>query len=145
MAESSVEVLIEKPVEVVFATLLDDEKTKEWLTGFDGIETLEGTAGEVGCRSKVSFSQKGRTVELIETILSRTDNEEISFQFESKPMVAFTQVRLTPEWKSTRLTATTRVEPKGWINRLLLPLMKSAMRNRQAQDYERFKGVVEAL
>ncbi len=62
------EIEIDKPIADVYAAFRDPDNLPRWLTGLQKTVQISGTPGEVGSVSKQIYLERGRTVEMIETI-----------------------------------------------------------------------------
>ena len=77
------EVIIDKPADEVLRLFDSTENLYEWMEGLENFEHLEGTAGEVGAKSKLSFKMGKRSMELIETILTENLPDEYKVSYDS--------------------------------------------------------------
>ena len=74
---------IEAPLNKVIELFENPDNLKEWQDGFISIESISGTPGEVGSKSKLTYEK----LTLIETILRNELPEEFKANYEHKHMV----------------------------------------------------------
>ena len=77
---------IKKPINEVVALFDNPENLSEWQDGFIRMETISGTPGEVGSKSRMLYKMGKGTMELIETILVNDLPNELKGQYEHKHM-----------------------------------------------------------
>ena len=78
------EIDIDLPREKVVELFDNPENLKHWQPGFVGMKHMEGTPGEVGSKTHLKYQMGKRTVEMVETILSRDMPEGFSATYEAK-------------------------------------------------------------
>jgi hypothetical protein len=77
---------INAPREKVIELFDSFDNLKEWQDGYQGHEAVEGTPGEVGAKTKLTYHMRGRPMELIETITKRDFPHEFSGTYDHKHM-----------------------------------------------------------
>jgi uncharacterized membrane protein len=140
--ESSV--TINKPVSDCWDYFMNEENLGKWLQGYQSTETIEGEPMTVGSKHRMKFEEKGRPMEFIETVTAVEPNKEFSFQLDHKMMTAQVQVLFKEEGGKTVVTQISENQAKGFMMKLMVPLMKGSMRKRQQGQYQTFKELVEA-
>ena len=70
--------MINKPIEEVIRLISDVNNLREWQPGLESFETFEGTQGMEGAKSKLLIKHRGRTMELVETIIKRDFKSDLS-------------------------------------------------------------------
>lgn len=63
------EVVINAPLEQLVSLWEDDQYCGEWQDGFQSIELIEGIKNQPGAKSRILFTQRGKEMELMETII----------------------------------------------------------------------------
>ena len=69
------EIEIDKPLDEVYAAWQRPENLPRWLTGLQRTEPISGKPGEVGSRTRQIYLERGRTVEMIETITAHEEDD----------------------------------------------------------------------
>lgn len=134
---------IHEPVEKVWETLMNPDALKQWLTGFVSAEPLTGTIGEKGSTSKLKLLERGKEMEIIETVLQAKPHQQYSFTMTHKTFEAETDIRLISFGQRTELIQTVQFFPKGFLMKLFVPLMKGTMKKRMANELFRLKNFIE--
>lgn len=78
------EIMIDLPRARVVELFDDPENLAKWQEGLQSFEPLSGTPGEPGATSKLTYNINGRTLEMIETIVTRNLPDEFSGTYDAK-------------------------------------------------------------
>lgn len=79
-----IELEINKPRNEMLVLFQDVEFMKKWQPGFQSLEVLDGQPGEVDSKSKLTYLSKGKTSEIIETIILKELPNRFDFLYEAK-------------------------------------------------------------
>jgi ligand-binding SRPBCC domain-containing protein len=134
---------INAPVEIVWDKLMDPENLKHWVTGFQSVEHLTGNIGEAGSTSKLRFMERGKEVEILETVLSCKPCQQYTSSMEHSSFTAESDFRLVSFGHRTDLVQTVNFRPKSFLMKLLLPIVKGAMKKRNLNELSRLKDFIE--
>lgn len=134
---------IQQPIKQVYALLLDESKVNLWLKGLQKIETISGTPGEAGFKGKYTFVENNRTVIFHEEITEVDPGQSFSSIMHSDGLIMEGHTKLEDLSGSTRLIVHQNVRGKTFFMKLMMPFLKGMMRKRQAEDFYRFKQLVE--
>lgn len=136
-------VFVDRPVEEVFARLLDLERSPEWAVDFGVVERSKVTDGPsgVGTRFRAVDQMLGRRNEYEVEITALEQNRYLAAAW-SEPIGGGWQARFEEKEGGTDLTFAGEMEPTGFI-RLLAPLMGLLGRRATRRDLHRFKRWVE--
>mgnify|MGYP001814700269 CR=1 FL=1 len=74
---------INKPLDEVIEKFKDPEGVKHWMEGFQKMEHLSGTPGEVGATTNFHFLHKKKEMIIHETILEQNLPNQIKFAYKS--------------------------------------------------------------
>ena len=80
----TLEIDINLPVSKVVELFDSTENMYKWMDGLQSFETIEGTPGEAGAKSKMAFLSGKREIEMIETITVKNLPDEFSATYEAK-------------------------------------------------------------
>ncbi len=139
------EIEIDKPIADVYQAFRDPENLPRWLTGLQQTVQISGTPGEVGSVSKQIYLERGRTVEMIETITAHEPGKYFAGTLEGPGMSGTLRVDFADrDGTSTLMRFSGDIEPCGFMMSIMMPFMKGAIRKRQMGDLENFKQLVEA-
>lgn len=134
---------IKASVEQVYALLSDDTKVSLWLKGLVQLERISGSPGQVGFQGKYTFVENNRTVIFYEEITAVEPGRSFSTQMQSNGLTMEGHTTLADLGGSTRLRVQQKVKGKTFFMKLMIPFLKGMMRKRQAEDFRRFKQLVE--
>lgn len=134
---------INKPVEKVWELFMNPDNLKHWLTGFVSAEHISGNVGETGSVSKLKFMERGKLVEVIETVMAATPNQQYSFEMEHNAFHAKTDIRLVSFGNRTEFIQTVEFFPKGLMMKLMMPIVKGAMKKQMANELINLKNFIE--
>jgi len=137
------EIEIERPVSEVYRQFSDPDNLPRWISGLQRIEQIEGAPGEVGSVSKHIYLEKGRIVEMIETITAHEPERHFEGELETTGMKCTIQVDFVDRGDSTLMRFRCDFHSQGLMMKLMMPFMKGHIRERQSGDMQRFKRLVE--
>lgn len=140
---TKVTITINQPVETVWNKLMNPDNLKFWLTGFISAEHVSGEYGKTGAISKLKFKERGKEMEITETVTSIKSNQQYSFTMTSTAFNAETDIRLISFGNRTEMIQTVQFFPKQFFMKLFMPLVKGAMKKRMENELIRFKNFVE--
>ena len=138
------EILIHKPLDEVYAAFDNPENMPRWLTGLQRTEQISGEPGQVGSVSKQIYLERGRIVEMIETITAHEPGRSFAGTLEAPGMKGTLRVAFEDRGDSTVLRFSGDFKGCSLIMRLLMPFMRGSINRRQVGDLETFKRLVEA-
>ena len=140
---SKVTITINHPVETVWEKLMNPDNLKFWLTGFVSVTHVSGDYGKAGSVSKLKFLERGKEMEVIETAVLIKPNQQYTFNMSSMSFDADTDIRLVSFGNRTEMIQTVQFFPKQFMMKLMMPLIKGAMKKRMENELIRFKNLVE--
>lgn len=82
--EYTTEVIIDLPRSRVIELFDDADNLKKWQPGLQGMEHLSGEPGQPGAKSKLIYDERGRTLEMVETIVQNDLPERFLVTYEAK-------------------------------------------------------------
>ena len=138
------EVEIDRPVAEVYAAFKNPDNLPRWLTGLQRTEQISGQSGEVGSKSRQVYLERGRTIEMIETITEHVPGERFAGHLQGPGMQAEIEVEFVEMGDRTKVRMRSALLSRSFGMRLMLPFMRGSVRKRQEGDLRRFKELVEA-
>ncbi|MEO9802501.1 MAG: SRPBCC family protein [Reichenbachiella sp.] len=137
-------IVIAKSVDQVYQLISNPDRACEWITGLKKVELQSGNASEIGSMTKYVFEERGKEVTFMEELLSITPNAHFSFRLDSDQVVMESETHLKAIGNdNTEVMMSNAVAGKGFFMKLLMPLMKKSMINRQQKDLFNLKGLLE--
>lgn len=138
-----VTITINRPPEKVWELFMNPGNLQYWLTGFISAEHLSGNIGETGSVSKLKFMERGKVIEVTETVLIAKPNQQYACMMKHTTFEAETDIRFISFGQRTEMIQTVQFFPKGFFMKLLMPIVKGAMRNRTENELFSFKNFAE--
>jgi uncharacterized membrane protein len=142
MAQFKTSILIQRPVDVVFAMVSNYQNSSRWVSG--ALEHQQMSPGPIGVgtviRTRGHFM--GQQVEAIRTVSAYEPNARYAFR-SAYQQVPFTNTFVfEPLPNGTQLTATVEGEPTG-LYKAAMPLILSLIRQQLEGDLRRLKKLLE--
>jgi uncharacterized membrane protein len=137
------EIEIDRPVSDVYQQFSNQDNLPRWITGLQRIEQLEGTPGEVGSISKHIYLEKGRVIEMIETITAHEPEKRFTGELTTDGMQCTIHVDFVDKGDRTLMRFRSDFRSQGLVMKLMMPFMKGHIRARQEGDVQKFKALVE--
>jgi len=135
---------IDRPLKDVYAAFNNPDNLPRWISGLQRTEPISGTPGQVGARTRQIYLERGRTVELIETITAHEPMKRFAGEIDGQGVNCAIHVEFADRGRSTLVVARCDVRSRSFMLSLMLPFIKSSIRKRQGNDFERFKSLLEA-
>lgn len=135
---------VNAPVEKVWGIFMDPDSMQHWLTGFISAEHISGPKVQPGSVNKIRFKERGREIEVIETVLEVRANEQYSFRMEHKSLESLITVRFVSIGQVTEIIQTVQFSAKGFFMKLMMPLMKGGMKKGMLRDLQNLKSFIES-
>ena len=131
--------LINRPVDTVFAYLIDVSNDVHWRTGITASGMRSGQSLEPG---SIGYSRVGDD-DFEWRVVSYIAGESIDWELLSAPIQGRGGYRLVPVDGGTQFTLVADVEPSG-VYRLLGPLFAWMGRRRNQADVEKLRDILES-
>lgn len=137
------EVEINKPLGEVYRAFNNSDNMPRWIQGLQRTEQVSGSPGEVGSVTKQIYLERGRTIEMIETLTAHEPERYFAGTLEGPGMRSDLRVEFIDRGDKTGVRFSSDFKPDSLMMRLMLPFMKGAIRKRTSGDLETFKQLVE--
>ena len=135
---------VDRPLKDVYAAFNNPENMPRWLAGLQRTEQISGRAGEVGSKTRQIYLERGRTVELIETMTAHEPMKRMSGNLEGPGMNCAIHIEFVDKGDRSVVIARTEMQSRSFMMSLMLPFIRGAVRKRQSGDLHRFKKLMEA-
>ncbi|MGB2959464.1 MAG: SRPBCC family protein [Bacteroidota bacterium] len=139
--ETTVEIV--QPPEIVAEAFLDPANAVHWTTDLERLEVISGNPGEVGSAAHLHYAQKGRPHVLVDVLEETVPNQYFRSRVEGGGLKAHVETWLRRRNDRTEVTIRWRGSGTRLVTRLLLPLLRGAIRRRTQSDLATFKKLVE--
>ena len=138
------EIMVDKPLEESWNVMQDEEKMSEWLEGFQKVEYVSGTTGNVGAVSNVYFITDGQEMTIKETIMAIKPNESIEMLFESDFMNMDYTLKMTSFNGKTKINSNTNAKGNGMFSKSIMALIGSSLKTQEETNLTNLKKTIEA-
>lgn len=137
------EIVINRPVEVVFAAVTDIAGWRRWQPGL--LESRQTTSGPVGVGTqavtvRVNF---GRRFQIRVDVTEFVPNHRLAFRSVSGPITVMIRMTLTPVAGGTRLHQLTEGAPHGFFN-VAQPVLARPLKKEMPDGLARLKALLES-
>jgi hypothetical protein len=138
------ELPIKKPRAEVWQAFDNPENMKVWQPSLIDFETFEGTQGQPGAVSKLTFRENEREFSLIEKVTGREEPSQLDGIYENEFADNMISNRFVEQGSDQTLwIVETEFKFKTLIMKIMGPLMKKKLVARTENDMQRFKEMVE--
>ena len=100
---------INQPVEKAWELFMDPGNLQHWLTGFVSAEHLSGNPGEAGSVSKLKFLERGKVMEVTETVSIVKPNQQYAFTMKQETFESEVDVRFVSFGQRTEMIQTVQL------------------------------------
>lgn len=138
------EVIVNKPASEAMAVAGDVEKMKEWLPGFQKIEHISGTPGEVGAVSKVYCINEGQEMVIKETITEFVPGKSMKMKFEESFMNMDYEMICIPMNRKTKMISKTDAKGNGIFAKSMMVLISGMIEKQEVNNLKNLKETIES-
>ena len=142
MIQHEVTIHLNKPVEQVFAFLMDTSKLSTWQSNLIKSEPLTAGPLRTGSRFREVRRINNKETEIQGEITALEPNKRLETKTATKPQ-AMVSYSLTPEHDGTRLIYKFALVTSG-LMRLLEPMIASSIKKGTDQDFQKLKQILES-
>ena len=137
------EVIVDLPRKKVVELFDSTENLFKWQPTLVDFEHLEGNPGTKGAKSKLSYDERGRTMEMIETIIEMNLPNEMISVYESKGVYNYNVSKFVEEGsEKTRWIMETEFKFSGFM-KLFGFFMRGAFPKETLSSMNKFKEFAE--
>jgi uncharacterized protein YndB with AHSA1/START domain len=132
-------IVIDKPVEQVFAYVTDGSNAPKWQ---GGLEAVEGQASPVGAQYTEVRKFMGREMRSVLEVTAFEPHTRWGVKVVKGPVPYEVTVQLEPQDHSTRMTTRIVGEPTGFF-KVAEGMVKGQLEKSIEEDNQRLKGILE--
>ncbi|MEZ5072796.1 MAG: hypothetical protein R2751_18035 [Bacteroidales bacterium] len=137
-----VQTSVEASPELVMQSLISKENLAKWQEGLLSHDMIRGNYGEVGSESALVFEGRKGSLEMTETVLSRTDPGLWIVRYRSRGVINDVKNEFLLQEDGTTLWKATHVFRFRGMMSLMAPFMKTAFQANTQLTMERFRAFV---
>lgn len=139
-----IELDIDAPADTVWRAFNNPDHLPRWQPSLQSYEGISGEPGWPGAVSLLVYHEKGRRIEMTETVREREEGRRYAGSYENAWSVNDMTCTFTPlDDNTTRWHAVVQYRLKGWV-KLLSLMLRNGIRARVLDDMLRFKALVES-
>lgn len=139
-----IEIEVERPLREVYAAFNHPDNLPRWIQGLQRTEVISGEPGQIGAKTRQIYLERGRIVEMVETITAHEPERYMAGILDGQGFQATMEVNFIDRGERTGIHFRTNFQGQSILMRLMLPFIKGPMRKRSCGDLESFKRLVEA-
>ena len=144
--EFSHEVLIDKPIALVWAYTNNVENLKFWANGYIGSEQISGNSGEPGSVSIRKYFMRGRLVSVKEEVLEVSKFEYLKLRQHMLSQITEVETRtISINENQTKVIMNFNFQMTNAYHRFLLKLSKNNLRKRVIKTVNKLKPLIESI
>ena len=137
------EVVINKPVEEVWAVMQDDSRISEWLKEVKRIEPVSGERGTVGAVSKIYVDQGGEEMFMEETITALEPQKHMAMTFTMDFMDMDYEMHLESMDGKTKVKSNSVTTGNSFFAKSMLAFMGGSMEEQENTNLQNLKTMIE--
>jgi hypothetical protein len=138
------EIVIARPVGAVAAYAAGPSSAPEWYDNIDSVDWKTPPPMQVGSQMEFVDRFLGRTLRYTYELAELVPGERLVMRTQQGPFPMETTYRWVPAPNdATQMTLRNRGQPAGFL-RLMVPIMKPAMRRANRKDLARLKTILES-
>ena len=138
------EITVDKPLAESWEVSQDVDKMADWLDGFQKIEQISGTPGEIGGISDVYFITDGQEMIIREEIIAKFPNESVTMLFTSDFMDMDYTISMADIDGKTKISSTTIARGNSITSKSILALMTSTLKTQEETNLNNLKNTIES-
>ena len=137
------EVVINKPLEVVFAEFNNSENTKKWISEIKKFEVVEENHGKTGSLYNIVVENQGQEIKMTQKVMAYVPNEKVTFFFDAENMLKKDDYTFSENNGITTINLNSSCNSKSYIMSCMLPFFKGKLEEQSQRYLENFKEFVE--
>ena len=137
------EITVDKSIKEAWGVMQDESKTKDWVTGMKSMELVSGDNNEVGSVRKIIMENNGKEMEIMETLMTLKEFEQIGMKFDNEFMENMYNMYVAEKDGKTVIRAESVSKGKGMIARSMFALSGSTMKEEDMKMLEKLKTLIE--
>jgi hypothetical protein len=138
-----VSIRVHASADEVAAVLNDPEAAPRWESDLQRMEVVRGGANEVGSLARLHYVENGRAYTMDDELLECDANRRWRSRVSGNGMSILTETTLVERGGETEVRLVWDGGPDAWLGRVVLPLLKPAIRRRARRDLEALKRLIE--
>lgn len=137
-------VTIHKPLQKAFSCFLDENVLPNWIEGFQKIEIIRGEPGKQHSKYIMTLQFDQKPVAVIQELVEVIENKYLYIRTEYPDMITYSEITFTSlETDVTQIECVCHIHGKGFKIKMMMPVVRRIIENRQWRSYKTFRELVE--
>lgn len=137
------ELQVNKPIITVFAAMMNTGEYTQWINGLESIERTGGVLAMPGSTFQLKFksheTEQTYKMEILEVVPMKSAKVRIYNDVVDVNL----SIKMKADAIATDMDVFVQIKGEGLVSRAMLPLMKTAIMDQIAQDFDAFKQLQE--
>ena len=134
---------INRPKDVVFQYIDDENNLKKWLGGLVKITPITEGGNRVGAKTKHLYNEGGRTFEMLEETLIYEPEKRVKIKGQIDAFKLTADYTLTETSGKTRIDYTAEMFFDKLFYRVIAPFIARTSKKKVVEDFNRLKTLIE--
>ncbi|UCH89486.1 MAG: hypothetical protein JSV49_02220 [Thermoplasmata archaeon] len=144
MTDFEISTVINQPVDIVVAALMNPDNFVHWTTDLEKFEVVKRKPGEVGSIAKLYYVQKGKMYIMEDKLIYCEPGKKYISEVTGDALSARVETTLNSIGGKTEMRLQWSGKGKIFLLKLLLPMLKGKMIKQAKKELETFKHLVES-
>lgn len=140
--EYEIELVIDRPPDMVFEAFMDEDLPYKWVRGLESITQIKGDSVHVGAVYSVGINDGNKLRVFEETITELTPGSSLTYDLSSKDISGVVEVNCSSHDDGTLLHVVTKLTGNAWFMRSFLPLFKQSLKEESIGNYETLRSLI---
>ncbi len=137
------QVVLNKPLEEVFAAFNDFDQTKNWIPEFKAVEVIDEKLNKVGSTYKITLANNGKEVIMKEKVLTFVPNKHVVLNYSVEGMLKKNDFTFSSEENQTKIIQKSSCKSESHLMRCVFPIFKSKFKAQDQSYLDNFKQYME--
>ena len=137
------EVTVNKTADEAWATMSDESKMSQWISGFKRTEPVSGEPNTIGAVSRVYVVDNGEEMEMEETITNFKKNELLAMKFTMDFMDMDYEITFDKVDGGTKIKSKSTTVGNGIFAKSMIALIKGSMKKQEDINMNNLKRLIE--
>lgn len=137
------EVVVNKPAAESWATMSDESKMAQWISGFVRTEIVSGEPNTIGTLSNVYVNENGQEMVMQETVTDLKENELLAMNFTMDFMDMDYEITFEEKDGKTNIKSKSKTVGNGMFAKSMISLMKGAMYDQEEKNLNNLKKLID--
>jgi uncharacterized membrane protein len=145
MPSVSTIITIHKPLKKAFDSFLDENIMAQWISGFQKIEIIRGEPKKQHSKYIMTIQHDSKPVALVQELVEVIEDKYLYVRTEHPDIITYSEITFHQEEVDvTKVHCVCSIHGKGFKVKMMMPVVKKILENRQWRNYKTFRELVEA-